>query len=190
MKTRATIIAALAAITTAWSTTINWEESSEAVNIGASGTGFGSQTFDSPSGSWEFSLKNFGYFDEPSSTFSFNVHGILTFLGDLPSDIYYPVIDDRDHYMEVGKKGHFLVTGTGCSGFYSDTRDPWRGTIAMQITETPILDDPSTWSWVTSYRVSGPSLAVPDSGSTGLCLAFAAGLLLFFRPRKEKAWTS
>ena len=31
---------------------------------------------------------------------------------------------------------------------------------------------------------------VSDSGSTGLLLAFAGGLLLFFKPRKEKAWTS
>ena len=65
--------------------------------------------------------------------------GFSPFWGIFPRIFTYPVIDDRDHYMEVGKKGHFLVTGTGCSGFYSDTRDPWRGTIAMQITETPIL---------------------------------------------------
>jgi hypothetical protein len=32
--------------------------------------------------------------------------------------------------------------------------------------------------------------SVPDSGGTGLCLAFAAGLMLFFRLRKQKAWTS
>jgi hypothetical protein len=31
---------------------------------------------------------------------------------------------------------------------------------------------------------------VPDAGSTGLCLAFALGLLLIFRPKKENAWTS
>lgn len=63
----------------------------------------------------------------------------------------------------------------------------------MLVTFTPDFHNSDTWTWIANYHATGSSLrvaSVPDAGSTGLCLAFAAGLLLFFRPRKENAWTS
>ena len=63
----------------------------------------------------------------------------------------------------------------------------WGGETPFVITSLPDPTDNSTWTWVLNLYGHGPTLHVPDYSNSGLCLAFAAGLLLFFRPRKEKA---
>jgi hypothetical protein len=49
----------------------------------------------------------------------------------------------------------------------------------------PPIHDTSKWNWSMNIAAN----RVPESGGL-LCLALGAGLLLFFKPRKEKAWTS
>src|SRR4029077_16321869 len=143
------------------------------------------KTITSPNGLWELSLLVEGNYDESLKLILVNntiTRG--TFLGS-PDQ---PRINSRS-YMDPFAVGT-PIFDTNWLDF--DMSSQWKATVASTNTSIPDLSDNSTWTWVMNVTAHGPSLLtkpVPETGGIA-CLALAAGLLLFFRPRKEKAWTS
>ena len=169
------------------------EDSTSAFNLTLAGTGLDFVTAVSPSGMWklnsvirgEFKPRDF-YGPTPSLWVSndaeatFLANDSLPFMrtqgyGDEPHNLGGPIIDGSQWFPS----------------FYSREFQDWKGTTLFEIISAPDLADNSTWTWVANLSARGSAIKrnVPESGGF-LCLAFAAGLLLFFKPRKEKAWTS
>ena len=111
-----------------------------------------------------------------------NNNATSTFLG-LPER---PSMSAQFHAVDLTTTKSFYDT----SDFATESAiyDQWDGGLRLLITSIPDHRDPTTWTWTMNISCRGPSLltkSVPESGGL-VCLAFAAGLLLFFRPRKRR----
>ena len=197
MKTRATtILAALAALTSTYATNIsseiNWgQDSDTGFELTIIGTGLDYvDTFTSPSGLWSISAGVTGHYYQTDYMPEGKIEiAHLVRATYLPENLLFRT-KAYDDMFPIGRASYFD------SGEFerenSEQRAGWSGFIPLTITYLPHIFDNSAWQWTLTAYLHGPSLAkhVPDYGNGGMCLAFAAGLLLFFRPRKEKAWTS
>ena len=199
------LIAAALAISNAYSTytSISWgEDSASAFNLTIAGTGIPyletrywyadstdpstlvgpngtihlfEETFTSPSGLWDVN----GRISIDDSHGPGVATGLYTSLQAAASFLRSPPMLARG----------FCVNTVGTLALGADRFEAWNGSATLLIPSMPDRFDPTGWSWVLNLA-SHRSQAVPDYGNSGLCLAFAAGLLLFFKPRKQKAWTS
>jgi hypothetical protein len=119
------------------------------------------------------------------------------FLAPLRSGPYEDAYATRILFDATGQILSWGISGDG-AGFDSLTRGLLDGSgldffAGVRMTNGEHYDAASV-----TYPVGSPSRwvirpvlqSVPDSGSSALLLAGAAGLLFFFRPRKEKAWTN
>lgn len=191
---KSTLLALAAATITAGSlfatnisTDFYWgnQTSNTAFSVTIAGTGLSwHDTFTSPSGLWEGNIwLNAEYNPERSESHPINsvhVRGYMTFLGspDHPY-LYAPGYND---FFEIADRiydsNHFSAD-LG-RGFPLD----WSGQTPYVIMPNGSTD-PSDWDWVLNLSAHGsPLQRVPDYSNTGLCLAFAAGLLLLFKARQ------
>lgn len=190
MKITPILLAACAAVTSAWSTSIDiqWKEDSlSAFDVVISGTGFNwNDTITSPSGLWEFNGGHWGGVGEEAFINLLENWADMIFLpGRDPNPMYNRFSSTHYSYLtaeqlalpiDMGMKwGEFSgLSGWGESyGFHNP----------LVITSQPSLFDLSTWTWLSEYKGSGKKLHVPEGGSAWLLMAFASGILLIFRPK-------
>ena len=182
------VAATLSAASAISISTMQWsEDSPEAFNVLLTGTGMNwKETFTSPSGLWELTADlsgNRSEFNPPELPVILSNHAFASFQGNRPL-ITSDYISYEPAQGPLYNSNSFLTIPFGS---YYETWHDWKGVTPYVITSIPELCDNSTWTWVYNIYARGPSLItkpVPESGGV-LCLAFATGLLLFFRPRKQ-----
>jgi hypothetical protein len=178
---------------------IQWNaDSYSAFDVIISGSGSWQGTITSPSGLWQLNANNsFDYNTYyPSQPIWIGNYGVMTFLGQIPSNIDpNPLPDDNQLKTQVYEDPHSLLdpiqdNNNWSEGFTFLSNLGWSGQVPTTITSLPVVTDSSTWTWISEYTASGPSLAPatepvpePETASLGL----AALLLLAGRTIRRRA---
>lgn len=166
---------------------IQWNaDSYSAFDVTISGTGSWQGTITSPSGLWQLSAQNFLGYDPggdgqyPGPLANIENLGVMTFLGQIPSNLD-STPSPFDNVLETKPYSDFLPLSVPIhdgNTWYSDpfggpflVRLGWGGYLPITITSLPVINDSSTWTWVSEYYASGPTLApVPEPGTVSLGL--------------------